>query len=66
LARRVGCQSRIAERQPLKFRILHRDHITVRRQDRQPDADSVKRSLLSQAGSGRSTARPASGNLSRG
>ena len=36
-ARGVGRQSRIAARQPLKFRILHRNHITVRHRDRQPE-----------------------------
>ena len=61
-ARRIGRQSWIARGQPLKFRILHRNHMTARHQNRQPDADSVKGTLLSQAGSGRSTVRRAGGN----
>jgi hypothetical protein len=36
-ARRVGRQSWIARGQPLNFRILHRNHITVQHPDRPPE-----------------------------
>ncbi len=36
-ARRIGRQSGIAVRPPLKFRILHRNYMTVRHQNRQPE-----------------------------
>ena len=41
-ARRVGRQSRIAEARHLKFRIIHRDHMTVRHQDRPPECRQPK------------------------
>jgi hypothetical protein len=41
-ARRIGRQSRIARGQPLKFRILHRNHMTAGPQDRQPECRQRK------------------------
>ena len=58
-ARRIGRQSRIARAPATEIPHPSSRPHDRRHQDRQPDADSVKRSLLSQAGSGRSTARQA-------